>query len=55
MQTPTSQSASVKASRRRAAYGAPDAPVTPREDAHGARSFGCYFPPFEASRKAAIA
>src|SRR4029077_6304393 len=31
MLTPTSQSASVSASRRRAAYGAPDAPVTPRK------------------------
>src|SRR6476660_196607 len=30
-QTPTSQSASVNASRIRAAYGAPDAPVTPRK------------------------
>src|SRR5438552_13218695 len=30
-QTPTSQSAAVSASRSRAAYGAPDAPVIPRK------------------------
>src|SRR5205085_9318913 len=38
--TPTSQPAATSASRRRAAYGAPDAPVMPRKIRKGAAPLG---------------
>ena len=47
--SPTSQPDSVRARSSLAAYGAPDAPVTPR------KTFMAYsFGPLEASRKTAI-
>src|SRR5919202_4199207 len=49
MQTPSSQFAAPSACTRRAAYGAPDAPVIPRKTCTSAPYFG----PLEASRNAA--